>query len=75
MVHKPIAISVIAPVAVAAVLMLAILATISLTNQAFAYSSYHKGHHSPGYYKSPGRTYTKPHTSSGIGGKSPGRAE
>ena len=49
----------IAPVTVVGILMLAILAAISSTNQAFAYSSYHKayykGHH--GYYKS--SKYTK----------------
>ncbi|MGB8933820.1 MAG: hypothetical protein WCC17_01780 [Candidatus Nitrosopolaris sp.] len=59
MVHKQIVISMIAPVTVVGILMLAILAAISSTNQAFAYSSYHKayykGHH--GYYKS--SKYTK----------------
>ena len=49
----------IAPVTVAGILIMAILAAISTTNQAFAYSSYHKayykGHH--GYYKS--SKYTK----------------
>jgi hypothetical protein len=59
MIQKHIVISMIAPVTVAGILMLAILAAISSTNQAFAYSSYHKayykGHH--GYYKS--SKYTK----------------
>ena len=59
MIQKDIVISMIAPLTVAGILMLAILAAISSTNQAFAYSSYHKayykGHH--GYYKS--NKYTK----------------
>jgi hypothetical protein len=59
MVQKHIVISMIAPVTVVGILMLAILAAISSTNQAFAYSNYHKayykGHH--GYYKS--SKYTK----------------
>jgi len=45
MVHKPIVISLVAPIAVAWILMLATLAAISLTNQTLAYSSHHKGHH------------------------------
>ena len=59
MVQKHIVISMIAPVTVAGILIMAILAAISSTNQTFAYSSYHKayykGHH--GYYKS--SKYTK----------------
>jgi hypothetical protein len=47
-------IAMVTPVAVAGILILAVLATILSTNQAFAYSSYYKGyykgHH--GYYKS-----------------------
>ena len=53
--HKPFAIyvSVITPVAVAAILILGTLTTISSTSQAFAYISYHKGHYhksNHGYY-------------------------
>jgi hypothetical protein len=59
MIQKYIVISMIAPVTVVGILMLAILAAISSTNQTFGYSSYHKayykGHH--GYYKS--SKYTK----------------
>jgi hypothetical protein len=49
----------IAPVTVAGILIMAVLASMSSTNQAFAYSSYHKtyykGHHA--YYKN--SEYTK----------------
>ncbi|MGA9154331.1 MAG: hypothetical protein WBZ36_27425 [Candidatus Nitrosopolaris sp.] len=72
MIQKHIVISMIAPVTVVEILMLAMLAAISPTNQAFAYSSYHKGHHSPHINKpgngNSGRTYTTPHIS-----KAPGR--
>jgi hypothetical protein len=54
MVKKPMVICLIAPISVVGILMLAILAAILSTNQAFAYSSYYKGyyknHHD--YYKS-----------------------
>ena len=57
----------IAPVTVVGILMLAILAAISSTNQAFAYSSdhkaYYKGHHKA-YYKS--SKYTKREASNSV---------
>jgi hypothetical protein len=40
--------AVITPVAVAAILILITLTTVSSTSQAFAYISYHKGHYHKG---------------------------
>src|SRR5438094_4408954 len=42
--------AVITPVAVAAILILGTLTTISSTSQAFAYMSYHKGYYHNGQY-------------------------
>ena len=62
MVEKPIVMSAITPVAVAAILILGTLTTISSTSQAFVYISYHKSHYHKGNH---GRHYytTYRHTS------------